>query len=42
MASRVAHDLKNQLTIMHTCAEMLTPEILSKLDSKDKETWSRL
>ena len=42
MASRVAHDLKNPLTIMHTYAEMLTPEILSKLDSKDKEKWFRM
>ena len=42
MASRVAHDLKNPLTIMHTYAEMLSPEILSKLDSKDKEKWFRL
>jgi len=42
MASRVAHDLKNPLTIMHTYADMLTPEILSKLDSKDKEKWFRL
>lgn len=42
MASRVAHDLKNPLTIMHTYAEMLTPEILSKLDSKDKEKWLRM
>ena len=42
MASRVAHDLKNPLTIMHTYAEMLTPEILAKLDSKDKEKWLRM
>ena len=42
MASRIAHDLKNPLTIMHTYAEMLTPEILSKLDSKDKEKWLRM
>ena len=42
MASRVAHDLKNPLTILHTYAEMLTPEILSKLDSKDKEKWLRM
>lgn len=42
MASRVAHDLKNPLTVMHTYAEMLTPEILAKLDSKDKEKWFRL
>ena len=42
MASRVAHDLKNPLTIMHTYAEMLTPEILSKLESKDKEKWFRM
>lgn len=42
MASRVAHDLKNPLTIMHTYAEMLTPEILSKLESKDKEKWLRM
>ncbi|MCV0400866.1 MAG: HAMP domain-containing histidine kinase [Nitrosopumilus sp.] len=42
MASRVAHDLKNPLTIMHTYAEILTPQILSKLDSKDKEKWLRL
>ena len=42
MASRIAHDLKQPLTIMYTYAEMLTPEILSKLDSKDKEKWSRL
>ena len=27
---------------MHTYAEMLTPEILSKLDSKDKEKWFRM
>ena len=40
MASRVAHDLKNPLTILHTYAEMLTPEILSKLESKDK--WFRM
>ena len=42
MASRVAHDLKNPLTIMQTYADMLTPEILSKLDAKDKEKWFRL
>ena len=42
MASRVAHDLKNPLTVMHTYAEMLTPEILSKLASKDKEKWLRM
>ncbi|MGV7226057.1 MAG: two-component system sensor histidine kinase NtrB [Nitrosopumilus sp.] len=42
MASRVAHDLKNPLTIMHTYAEMLTPEILTKLESKDKEKWFRM
>lgn len=42
MASRVAHDLKNPLTILHTYAEMLTPEIISKLDSKDKEKWFRM
>jgi PAS domain S-box-containing protein len=42
MASRVAHDLKNPLTIIHTYADMLTPEILSKLDSQDREKWFRL
>jgi PAS domain S-box-containing protein len=42
MASRIAHDLKNPLTIIHTYADMLTPEILSKLDSQDKEKWLRL
>ena len=42
MASRIAHDLKNPLTIIHTYADMLTPEILSKLDSADKEKWLRL
>lgn len=42
MASRIAHDLKNPLTVMHTYADMLTPEIISKLDSKDKEKWFRL
>jgi len=42
MASRIAHDLKQPLTIMQTYADMLTPEILSKLDSKDKEKWLRL
>ncbi len=42
MASRIAHDLKNPLTIIHTYADMLTPEILSKLDSKDNEKWFRL
>ena len=42
MASRVAHDLKNPLTVMHTYAEMLTPEILAKLDTKDKEKWLRM
>ena len=42
MASRVAHDLKNPLTIMQTYADMLTPEILAKLDAKDKEKWFRL
>lgn len=42
MASRIAHDLKNPLTIMQTYAEMLSPEILLKFDSKDKEKWLRL
>jgi len=42
MASRIAHDLKQPLTIMYTYAEMLSPEILPKLDSKDKEKWLRL
>lgn len=42
MASRIAHDLKNPLTILHTYAEMLSPEILSKLNSKDKEKWFRM
>ncbi|WP_299290745.1 PAS domain-containing sensor histidine kinase [Nitrosopumilus sp.] len=42
MASRVAHDLKNPLTIMQTYADMLTPEIIAKLDAKDKEKWFRL
>ena len=41
MASRIAHDLKQPLTIMYTYAEMLTPEVLPKLDSKDKEKWLR-
>jgi len=42
MASRIAHDLKQPLTIMQTYADMLTPEIISKLDTKDKEKWLRL
>ncbi|MDA1346987.1 MAG: HAMP domain-containing sensor histidine kinase [Crenarchaeota archaeon] len=42
MASRIAHDLKQPLTIMHTYADMLTPEILSKVESKDREKWYRL
>jgi len=42
MASRIAHDLKQPLTIMQTYADMLTPEIISKLDYKDKEKWFRL
>jgi PAS domain S-box-containing protein len=42
MASRVAHDLKNPLTILHTYADMLTPEIISKLNSKDREKWFRM
>lgn len=42
MASRIAHDLKQPLTIMYTYADMLSSEILSKLDSKDKEKWLRL
>ena len=42
MASRVAHDLKNPLTILHTYADMLTPEIITKLDSKDREKWFRM
>ena len=42
MASRIAHDLKNPLTIIQTYAEMLSPEILSKLESSDKEKWFRL
>lgn len=42
MASRVAHDLKNPLTIIHTYADMLTPEILTKLDPQDREKWFRL
>ena len=42
MASRIAHDLKQPLTIMQTYADMLTPEIISKLDYKDKERWFRI
>lgn len=42
MASRVAHDLKNPLTIIQTYSEMLTPQILSKLDTNDKEKWLRI
>jgi len=42
MASRIAHDLKQPLTIMTTYADMLTPEIFSKLDFKDREKWLRL
>lgn len=42
MASRIAHDLKNPLTIMQTYSDMLTPEILAKLDYKDREKWLRL
>ena len=42
MASRIAHDLKQPLTIMTTYADMLTPEILSKLETKDREKWYRL
>ena len=42
MASRIAHDLKQPLTIMQTYADMLTPEIILKLDFKDKEKWFRL
>ena len=42
MASRIAHDLKQPLTIMQTYADMLTPEIILKLDYKDKEKWFRL
>jgi signal transduction histidine kinase len=42
MASRVAHDLKNPLTIIQTYSEMLTPQILSKLNTNDKEKWLRI
>jgi len=42
MASRIAHDLKQPLTIMQTYADMLTPEIISKLDYRDKEKWFRI
>ena len=42
MSSRIAHDLKQPLTIMQTYADMLTPEIISKLDYKDKEKWFRI
>ena len=42
MASRIAHDLKQPLTIMQTYADMLTPEIILKLDYNDKEKWFRL
>jgi len=42
MASRLAHDLKNPLTIIHTYADMLTPEILAKLEPQDREKWFRL
>ncbi len=42
MASRIAHDLKNPLTIMQTYSDILSPEILSKLDYADKEKWLRM
>ncbi len=42
MASRIAHDLKQPLTIMQTYADMLTPEIIAKLDYRDKEKWFRI
>ncbi len=42
MASRIAHDLKNPLTVIQTYSDMLTPEIILKLDSKGKEKWFRI
>jgi signal transduction histidine kinase len=42
MSSWIAHDLKQPLTIMQTYADMLTPEIISKLDYTDKQKWSRI
>ncbi len=42
MASRIAHDLKNPLTIMQTYSDILSPEILSKLDYADREKWLRM
>ncbi len=42
MSSRIAHDLKQPLTVMTTYADMLSPEILSKLDFKDREKWLRM
>ena len=37
MASRIAHDLKNPLTVMQTYADMLTPVIIARLEGPDKE-----
>lgn len=42
MASRIAHDLKNPLTVMQTYADMLTPTIIARLEAPDKEKWLRL
>ncbi|MDF2422513.1 MAG: HAMP domain-containing histidine kinase [Nitrosopumilus sp.] len=42
MSSRIAHDLKQPLTIIQTYTDMLTPEIILKLDYADKQKWSRI
>ena len=42
MSSRIAHDLKQPLTVMQTYADMLTPEIILKLNYSDKQKWSRI
>ena len=42
MSSRIAHDLKNPLTVMQTYSDMLTPEILEYLNAADRDKWFRI
>lgn len=42
MSSRIAHDLKNPLTVVQTYADMLNTTILETLSSTERDRWFRI
>ncbi|NIU00658.1 MAG: sensor histidine kinase, partial [Nitrosopumilaceae archaeon] len=42
MSSRIAHDLKNPLTVIQTYADMLNATILETLSPTERDRWFRI